>query len=132
MHLVRRLPDEPVWMQGEFGLLHRALLNLVLNAVQHAPQESVVEVALETADDWATLTVTDRGPGISPDVQARLFLRFSRGGGAGGGTGLGLYFVRTVAEKHGGSTSVSSEPGAPTCFSLRLPLLSSARAQAAQ
>jgi CHASE2 domain-containing sensor protein len=132
VHLVRRLPDEPVWMQGEFGLLHRALLNLVLNAVQHAPQESAVEVALETTDAWATLAVTDRGPGISPEVQARLFQRFSRGSGAAGGTGLGLYFVRTVAEKHGGSTSVSSEPGAPTCFSLRLPLRSPALAKAAQ
>ncbi len=132
VRLVRRLPDEPVWMQGDFGLLHRALLNLVLNAVQHAPEETEVDVALETAGDWATLTVVDHGPGISPDVQARLFQRFSRGSETLGGTGLGLYFVRTVAEKHGGSASASSEPGAPTRFKLRLPLSSSPDANTAQ
>lgn len=77
-------------MQGEFGLLHRALLNLVLNAAQHAPQETGVEVALETAGDWATLTVTDHGSGIGFDVQACLFQCFSRGSGTLGGTGLGL------------------------------------------
>ncbi len=132
VRLVRHLPDEPVWVQGEFGLLHRALLNLVLNAVQHAPQETEVEVALEIAGEWATLTVTDHGPGIAADVQARLFQRFSRGSGAAGGSGLGLYFVRTVAEKHGGSTGVMSEPGAPTRFILRLPLPSDVGAKAAQ
>lgn len=132
VRLVRRLPDEPVWIQGEFGLLHRALLNLVLNAAQHAPVETEVEVALEDEGDWAIVTVTDQGPGIAPDEQARLFQRFSRGSGQAGGTGLGLYFVRTVAEKHGGSASVSSAPGAPTRFSLRLPLSSSAAVNAAQ
>jgi CHASE2 domain-containing sensor protein/anti-sigma regulatory factor (Ser/Thr protein kinase) len=122
VRLLRRLPDEPVWAQGEFGLLHRALLNLVLNAVHHAPTESAVEIALDTVDGWATLTVTDHGPGIAAADLDRLFQRFSRGTGASGGTGLGLYFVRTVAEKHGGMASVASEPGVATHFSVRLPL----------
>ncbi|MEW6119613.1 MAG: CHASE2 domain-containing protein [Pseudomonadota bacterium] len=121
--LLRTLPDEPVWIRGEFGLLHRAVHNLVLNAVQHAPSGSAVRVGLMTAAGWATVGVTDHGPGIAAGEQAKLFQRFSRAGGPTGGTGLGLYFVRTVAEKHGGTVAVESVPGERTCFSLKLPLV---------
>ena len=135
VQLVRQLPDEPVWVAGEFGLLHRAMLNLVLNAVHYAPAHSSVEVSLAIAGGFVTASVTDHGPGIAADDQARLFQRFSRAAGQVAGTGLGLYFVRTVAEKHGGSVAVASAPGEPTCFTLRLPLAelsSSLRAPAAQ
>jgi CHASE2 domain-containing sensor protein len=122
VQLVRELPVDPVWVRGEFGLLHRAMLNLVLNAVQYAPPHSAVSVRLTTVEDVAEASVTDHGPGIAVADQARLFQRFSRASAQTTGTGLGLYFVRTVAEKHGGSVAVDSEPGAYTRFSLRLPL----------
>lgn len=120
--LVRALPDEPVWVNGEFGLLHRALLNLVLNAVRHAPPGSAVEIALVVEEARAVASVTDRGPGIPAEARSKLFQRFSRLAGQTGGTGLGLYFVRTVAEKHGGTVEVESVPGAWTRFTLALPL----------
>jgi len=123
VRLVRDLPDEPVWVNGEFGLLHRAVLNLVLNAVHYAPPGSAVGVALAVEAGQASARVTDRGPGIAADEQARLFQRFARAQGQVGGTGLGLYFVRTVAEKHGGSVTVRSAAGEPTCFVLKLPLV---------
>ena len=110
-------------MNGEFGLLHRAVLNLVLNAVHYAPPGSAVGVALAVEAGQASARVTDRGPGIAADEQARLFQRFARAQGQVGGTGLGLYFVRTVAEKHGGSVTVRSAAGEPTCFVLKLPLV---------
>lgn len=122
VRLVRTLPDDPVWVNGEFGLLHRAVLNLVENAVRFAPAGSAVEVALDCRDGQALASVTDHGPGIAAADQARLFQRFSRSSGQSGGTGLGLYFVRTVAEKHGGSVAVESTPGGITRFTLRLPL----------
>lgn len=121
--LVRQLPDDPVWVQGEFGLLHRAMLNLILNAVHYAPEGSQVLVHVVSEDKGVEASVTDFGPGIPAENQVRLFQRFSRGAsGQTTGTGLGLYFVRTVAEKHGGSVAVESELERFTCFRLRLPL----------
>jgi len=121
--LVRDLPDDPVWVQGEFGLLHRAVLNLVLNAVHYAPGQSIVEIKLAMQAGFAEASVTDHGPGIAAQALPRLFQRFSRGAaGQTTGTGLGLYFVRTVAEKHGGTVAVESEPMVMTRFTLRLPL----------
>ncbi|MCA1978980.1 MAG: CHASE2 and HATPase_c domain-containing protein [Thiobacillus sp.] len=122
LHLVRALPQEPVWVNGEFGLLHRAVLNLVQNAVRFAPPDSEVRVALAVEGGQAIASVRDRGPGIAPEAREKLFRRFSRGDGQSGGTGLGLYFVRTVAEKHGGTVSLDSAPGEGACFTLRLPL----------
>ncbi len=122
--LTRELPDEPVWMQGDFGLLHRAVLNLLLNAVKYAPAGTVITLRLEVAIHEAVIAVADHGPGIAPELQAKLFQRFSRadnGVESQDGTGLGLYFVRIVAEKHGGSVAVSSETGR-TQFTMRLPL----------
>ena len=125
--LERQLPDDPVWVQGEFGLLHRAMLNLILNAVHYAPEQSSVLIRVASEDGNVEASVTDFGPGISAENQARLFQRFSRGTtGQTTGTGLGLYFVRTVAEKHGGSIAVESELERFTCFRLRLPLAQTA------
>ncbi len=120
--LARTLPDEPVWIRGDFDLLHRALLNLVLNAVRHAPAGSAVEVSLETGAGRAVAAVVDHGPGIAADILPRLFQRFARGIGTVGGTGLGLYFVQTVAQKHGGAVTVDSVPNRATRFVLDLPL----------
>lgn len=121
--LVRQLPDEPVWVMGEFGLLHRAVLNLVLNAVRYAPSGSAVTMRLTEIDRTVELRIEDEGAGIAPENQSRLFQRFSRGEQATPteGAGLGLYFVRTVIEKHGGSVAVDSALGQGTCFSFRLP-----------
>ncbi|MCA1925860.1 MAG: CHASE2 and HATPase_c domain-containing protein [Thiobacillus sp.] len=122
VRLVRELPADPLWVDGEFGLLHRAMLNLILNAIHHAPSGSAVELALRAAEGRAEISVTDHGPGIGETDQSRLFQRFSRIAQSGGGSGLGLYFVRTVAEKHGGAVKVRTAAGGPTCFTLSLPL----------
>ncbi|CAG0978181.1 Alkaline phosphatase synthesis sensor protein PhoR [Methylophilaceae bacterium] len=125
VRLLRDLPDDPVWIRGHFGLLHRAVLNLLLNAVKFSPVDSVVKLSLELTEQQATVSVIDQGPGIAPEEQDKLFQRFTRTdsqGKAPEGSGLGLYFVRTVAEKHGGRVSVSSE-AARTVFRIHLPLM---------
>jgi len=125
--LEREIVDGLVWVNGNFGLLHRAILNLVLNAIKFAPEYSTVLIQLTYANQQAVMSVVDYGAGISPDEQKQLFKRFSRlkgGNAAPDGAGLGLYFVHTVAEKHLGSVDVDSELGHKTSFNLRLPVLS--------
>jgi two-component system OmpR family sensor kinase len=72
----------------------------------------------------ATLTVHDDGPGLSPDLAARAFERFTRGDSsrtrASGGAGLGLPLVEAISEAHGGSVDVRSAPGS-TAFRIHLP-----------
>ncbi len=121
-----------VWVNGNFGLLQRALLNLILNAVKFSPQHAVISIQLSIENQQAIFSVTDYGPGISVEDQGKLFKRFSRANSSNTGTGsavtegagLGLYFVTIVAEKHHGSVSVQSEVGKQTCFSLSMPKVS--------
>ncbi|MES2579383.1 MAG: CHASE2 domain-containing protein [Pseudomonadota bacterium] len=125
--LEREIVDGLVWVNGNFGLLQRAILNLVLNAIKFAPEHSTVLIRLTYANQQAVVSVVDYGAGISLDEQKQLFKRFSRlkgGNAAPDGAGLGLYFVHTVAEKHLGSVDVESELGQKTSFNLRLPVLS--------
>lgn len=124
--LERAITDDPIWVQGNFGLLHRAMLNLMLNAVKFSPEDASVRIALSSIQQYAVLSVTNDGDGIAPDEQTKLFKRFSRtdSGKKAEGSGLGLYFVRIVAEKHHGSVDVESDLGIPTTFNLRLPTTS--------
>lgn len=126
VQLVREIPVTPVWLQGDFGLLQRAVLNLVLNAIKFSPSGTAVTLALNISSQLAIVSVTDHGPGISAEQQKNLFQRFSRPGSNAAmpeGTGLGLYFVHTVTVKHGGNVDVLSKPGSFTCFTIRLPLV---------
>jgi CHASE2 domain-containing sensor protein/two-component sensor histidine kinase len=128
MILERNITEGIIWVLGNFGLLHRAVLNLVLNAVKYGPKNSSVIVTLKPNDEktYVIFSVTDHGPGIPVAEQANLFKRFSRVKGhekLADGAGLGLYFVRTVAEKHMGSIQVDSDLGQPTTFNLYLPMV---------
>ena len=124
--LERAITDDLIWVQGNFGLLHRAMLNLMLNAIKFSPEDASVRIALSSIQQYAVLSVTNDGDGIAPDEQTKLFKRFSRtdSGNKAEGSGLGLYFVRIVAEKHHGSVDVESDLGIPTTFNLRLPTTS--------
>lgn len=129
MMLKRDIFEGVVWVNGNFGLLQRAVLNLILNAVKYGAANTQVTVALtvDEVNHQALLSVTDFGAGIPKAQQVHLFKRFSRIKGAeqvAEGSGLGLYFVSTVTEKHHGSIAVSSDLGQATIFSMRLPMVS--------
>jgi two-component system OmpR family sensor kinase len=72
------------------------------------------------AQPSAWVCVSDRGPGIPPDVLPRLFERYAAGPGSAG-LGLGLYLARGIAEAHGGSLTVESRPGEGARFTVTLP-----------
>lgn len=124
----RHIQDEPIWVKGEFGLLERMAVNLIQNAVKYAPSGGIVKVELSrTTTGQALFCVQDNGAGIAPQDIVKLFRRFSRVEGNDQskvtGAGLGLYFVRIVAEKHGGQATVTSSPGEGARFCVSLPAL---------
>ena len=110
---------EPTVIEGLSERLGRAVDNLLDNAAKHAPDGSVVDIALHDGE----LTVRDRGPGIPAAEREHVFDRFYRGARARGrpGSGLGLAIVRQVADAHGGSIAVEEAPGGGALFRLRLP-----------
>ena len=106
-------------------LVAGALLNLLSNAIKYSPAES--EVVLHTMSDQSTIefAVLNPGPPIQADEQDRLFERFYRGtqqAGTKPGWGLGLAFVKRIAEQHKGRVEVSSDIVSGTCFRLILPI----------
>lgn len=121
------LPDEPVYALGDRYRLHQVLANLLANARTHTPAGTTVRTAVTVDDGRAVLTVTDNGPGISPELQSQVFERFTRADSSrvrkqgGSSTGLGLAIVAAVVAAHRGTASVQSEPG-HTVFTVTLPI----------
>ena len=123
--LRRELPDEEIWLQGDLGLLERALFNLLENAIKFSPREGEVGFRLSREDGEVLCEIEDQGPGIPEEQLREIFLPFTQADtentSQGRGVGLGLSFVKVVAEKHHGSVEARNrrEGGALLC--LRLP-----------
>ncbi|NYE60694.1 signal transduction histidine kinase [Duganella sp. 1224] len=103
--------------------LHRAVENLLTNAIKYGDGQQV-RIKADTIRGRLMLSVHNDGAPIAADQRERIFayLRREGEGKAGAGWGLGLPFVRSVAEGHGGSVSVDSAPGRGTTFILDIPL----------
>lgn len=114
---------EPVAVRGERFLLRQALANLVHNAIDFSAAGGEVAIAVEARDGAAAVIVEDAGPGIPGYARERVFERFyslPRPDGAKG-TGLGLTFVREVAELHGGRATLAERLGGGTRAELEVP-----------
>lgn len=119
------LPDHPVVVVGDRARLHQVLTNLLSNARVHTPAGTTVITALAgAADGPVSLTVTDDGPGIAPDVLPEIFERFARGdesrSRAAGSTGLGLAIAQAVAKAHAGTITVQTDANG-SAFTVTLP-----------
>ena len=105
--------------------IRRLLANLLANAVRHTPAEGNITLSAQMPGDAVLLSVRDTGDGIAPEHLARLGERFYRPDAARaratGGTGLGLSICRAIAEAHGGTLHISSEPGCGTEAVVRYP-----------
>lgn len=117
------LEGGPIEVIGDRADLRRAITNLVANAIEHTPAAGHVTLeALHSDDGLVHVIVSDDGYGVAEPMRTRLFTRFARiDGRRGGGTGLGLYIVRRVAQESGGE--VRFEPREPrgSRFVLDLP-----------
>lgn len=113
---------------GEFDAdrLTQAVLNLVVNALQHSAADDTVVVAVRVLRGDLEIAVVDRGQGIDPARLDQLFERSARGDRSRidrrEGTGLGLAIVRAIADAHGGTVTATSEPGVGSTFTLTVPL----------
>jgi signal transduction histidine kinase len=104
---LRSSDDVPV-IDADPDKFAQVVTNLVDNAVRHG--EGAVLVTLETRDDALLLTVDDEGDGIHPELRARVFTKYWKGGGSPG-TGLGLYLVGGLVDAHGGEIVIDDRPG---------------------
>ncbi|KID31884.1 signal transduction histidine kinase [Prauserella sp. Am3] len=115
---------EPWELTGDPGVLERAVLNLLDNAVKFSPPGSIVDVALRPlGDGTAVVEVADRGPGIDQEDLPKVFDRFYRSAEARTlpGSGLGLAIVRQAAQRHGGVAFAAAREGGGTVMTMRLP-----------
>lgn len=138
VRIVELFPSNPMLIDGDEDLIHRAVFNLVLNAVQASPPNGEVRIEggelqahqlpaghAEFADGAYAILVIDKGVGVAPQIRDRLFDPFVTT--KSGGSGLGLSIVQRAVQAHGGLVIVSP-PDEETRFTIVLPKSRSAAA----
>jgi len=115
LHLEEDLPA----IQADQALLHRALENLILNAMDAMPAGGVLMLRTTHGNGDVHLEISDTGTGLTPEECDRLFTPYYTT--KQHGTGLGLAIVQSVVSDHGGRISVESETGVGTAFHIDLP-----------
>ncbi len=118
--------DAPIVVQGDEDRLRQVLANVVGNALVHTPAGTPIELRVADHDGTAELAVVDHGPGMPPEVAARVTQRFYRADAARsrhrGGSGLGMSIADAAVAAHGGTIAVDSAPGAGTTVTVTLPI----------
>jgi signal transduction histidine kinase len=123
-----RLPRESVHALVDADRIGQVVSNYLSNAGKYSPPEEPVTLLLRVRDQRALVAVRDRGPGLTPEQQARIWQRGERlagvtvQSGEGANLGLGLYLCRAIIEGHGGQVGVRSRPGHGAVFWFTLPL----------
>jgi PAS domain S-box-containing protein len=111
----------PVYVEADPDQMSQLFLNLFMNALQAMPEGGVLRIAAEPINGLVKIVVADTGCGIPPEHLPKIFLPFFTTKTAGQGTGLGLTVVHKIVQEHGGTISVTSEPGKGTTFTITLP-----------
>ena len=117
----------PLQLRGDPSRLHRALLNLLDNAMRYNPDGEVLQVQITSRSGWCRIGVRDRGPGLSPEDLEHMFERFYRGDPsrvkqARTGSGLGLSISQQIAATHGGRIQAGNHPDGGALIELILPI----------
>jgi signal transduction histidine kinase/CheY-like chemotaxis protein len=131
---------EDAWVMGDPTRLYQLLMNLCTNAMQAMPGGGVLGVRITAGNvahdnglprgEYVVIEVSDTGHGIPPELRERIFEPFFTTKATGEGTGLGLALVHAIAREHAGSVTFASEIGKGTTFTVRLPMMREAAAEA--
>ncbi len=119
-----RLPGSLPLVPLDDVLFDQALANLLENAVKYSPAAAPIGIEARLDGDHLVVEIADRGPGLAPGEEARVFEKFYRGGRAGPrrGAGLGLTIARAIVEAHEGRISAQPRSGGGALFRIELPL----------
>ncbi len=128
--LSENFPDRQIMVHGHRDRLHQAVANLLSNAVKFTPDHGRIEASARTQVNGGRPTVRveikDNGPGISPEMQKRVFEKFQQADKLVRdelqGSGLGLALMREIIELHGGEVGMSTSPGQGSTFYFSIPL----------
>jgi two-component system, chemotaxis family, CheB/CheR fusion protein len=119
-----KAPPRGVFVQADPGRLEQVFLNLLSNAIEHAPASKTIEVEVKRAGRRALIEVRDHGAGIASEDLRTMFEAYTRLGQPhrGSGLGLGLYVAREIVTAHGGEIEATSVIGTGTVLTVQLPL----------
>ncbi|MDD4968343.1 MAG: sensor histidine kinase KdpD [Paludibacter sp.] len=116
------IPNDLSPVYVDFGLMEQVLHNLILNATQHSPVGSIIELKFQITGENLVIKVIDQGPGFKESELATVFDKFYRGKDAkAGGTGLGLSIVKGFVEAHNGKVTASNGEKGGAVFTLKIP-----------
>ena len=114
-------PDLPL-VSIDAMLIEQVLVNVLENAAKYTPAGSPIEVTASAADDAVRVDIADRGPGLLPGKEDRVFDKFYRSPRAKGrGIGLGLAISRAIVDAHGGRIWANARPDGGVVFHFTLP-----------
>ncbi len=117
----------PVSLPVDAARLAQVFGQLISNALIHCPEGTTVRTWIERNERAVMIAVADDGPGISPEMQPKLFRPFGKPHGVMDpryyGAGVGLAVARRIVEGHDGHLDVETEPGKGSCFRVMLPLV---------
>jgi two-component system, NtrC family, nitrogen regulation sensor histidine kinase NtrY len=126
IQLRTEIANDPLTISADAELLHRALSNLILNAIDAMPEGGTLSVSAHRKDGAVRIRVSDTGKGLTPEECERLFTPYYTTKEYG--TGLGLAIVQSVVADHRGTISVESSSGAGASFVIDLPAADEANA----
>lgn len=120
--IVVRVPDDASLVAVDPVLFSQVLVNLLENAIKYTPARSPLEIRASVGGAAFDVEISDRGPGVPPGGERRIFEKFVRGDHPGvGGVGLGLAICRGIVEAHGGKITAHAREGGGAVFSIHIP-----------
>jgi len=116
---------EELFVNADKHKLKEVLENLISNAIKYSQFDTIIRVIVNNSNNDVVIKVQDKGPGLTNDDRQKMFRKFqrlsARPTGNESSTGLGLYIVKKIVDKHGGQILVDSEPGLGSTFEVVLP-----------